>query len=330
MKRREMANQELAQIVQLRRAGGSWVKIQRETGITRRTAKRAYDKWERSENMEALKGARKDVAVAMFHDHMNDVVRLGAHLVINLSLPHLPDLIKTNAQWQQDLLPPYIPSETGDALSQVNLYRTGDLQLDTRSNERLLQSLMVHTSGKVRWNALDQWKEASDNCITVRDKLQKEASELVKSHLQQERERNRLPNIKDIKEESGEDDPVKRMAEAVLRAIWQGILRDQLDQDSLFEIVSRGREPAQVILVKVRGQTVLQFTRRNTDNTSLGEGVKRTCQSTYKALYQGKLVGSLQHDLKKMKEIRDELEETLNPLTLRPIILGTRCDLCPA
>jgi len=34
--------------------------------------------------------------------------------------------------------------------------------------------------------------------------------------------------------------------------------------------------------------------------------------------------------MKTMKEAVKELEESLNPLMLRPMIIRTECDLCPA
>ena len=64
-----MSDEQLTQLINLKRAGSSWVKIQRETGINRRTAKRAYDKWHRSQNLDVFKEARKDAAAQAFRVH---------------------------------------------------------------------------------------------------------------------------------------------------------------------------------------------------------------------------------------------------------------------
>ena len=45
---------------------------------------------------------------------------------------------------------------------------------------------------------------------------------------------------------------------------------------------------------------------------------------------KGDIIQTLIDDVSGVKKAIVELEEMLNPLVLRPLILRTRCDLCPA
>ena len=341
MRRRELSEEELTQVINLKRAGSSWVKIQGETGINRRTAKHAYDKWERSQSLQELKEARKDVAAKAFLDHLKSLTTLAGSLVTNLSVPSSPDMMTKNAEqffawlWHQNLLwrGVYTSAETQERynLSQINVYTMGDPQCFLRGdpqfnsleNQLLFKSLQDHTRGEeVRWQALDEWRKARDNCVKVLGKLRKEPRVLVKNFLNLERQSNLLDRIK---EESKEDDPVKQMAEAVLKGIWQCILEDRLDQESpLVQAVSRRLE----IVVKVGDKKLFTFTDK-----SLAEKVTHICNLVADSLCKGeksRMVESLQKDVREMKKASEELRETLNPVKLTPMILRTRCDLCPA
>ena len=45
MKKIVLSHNQLEQVLNLREKGISWVKIEKETGIARRIAKRKYDEW---------------------------------------------------------------------------------------------------------------------------------------------------------------------------------------------------------------------------------------------------------------------------------------------
>ena len=164
MRRRDLSEEELAQVIKLRRAGSSWVKIQSKTGINRRTAKRAYDKWQRSQSMEELREARKDVAAEEFREHKNSLITLAGSLVVALSVPSRPDEMKTNAEqffselWEQDLLQRWVnlPSETREYYLMSQEHKR-DMQFNFRKNQLLFNSLQEHTRGEgIRWEALEE------------------------------------------------------------------------------------------------------------------------------------------------------------------------------
>lgn len=331
MRRKHWSQEELDNVIRLRQAGTSWLRIQNETGIHRRTAKRAYEKWERSQSTDELKLARQEVAAAEFRTHMESLIRLAGSLVTNLRVPFLlADMEKNTEQffswlWQQDLLQRYISSET-----QVNVYtmgdtqsfRIGDPQSYRREKEMLFESLKVHTREEVRWNTLDEWGRARDNCIKVLSKLRKAVQEVVDNFLNLEQKSNLVGRIK---EESVDDKPIERMREAVLMSIWQGVREDKLDQE-LIRMVARSSETQGIL--KVGDKTLLRLNDRNSMEEAL-----RICNLAVTNLSKGEkshIVESLQDEVRVLERATEALHEKLNPLRLTPMILRTRCDLCPA
>jgi hypothetical protein len=98
MRRRHVSPEELAMIIRLRHENASWLKIQRETGVPRRIGQRAYVQWGRSQASEELKEARKDVAAQAFREHMDSLVTLATSFVMNLEVPHLPELMDKDSE----------------------------------------------------------------------------------------------------------------------------------------------------------------------------------------------------------------------------------------
>ncbi len=336
MVRRHWSQEELDKLIRLRQAGASWLKIQNEIGIHRRTAKRTYENWERSQSLQELKEARKDVAAAEFRTHMESLVRLAGSLVTNLSVPSSPaDMEKNTEQffswlWQQDLLQRYISSEIQAnifTMGDKQRFHIGDPQSYRREKELLFESLKVHTRGQVSWDILDnRWKQARDNCSKIVRRLPKETSEVVNNFLNQERQ---IDLLRSLKQESREDNPVKQMAEAVLREIWRAILQDKLGEEKpWFQTVLRGKGTPQEINIKSESETV--FTFFGDTNIGLAKELTRICELAAKNLCKGDTVHKLRDEVRNMKKASEELREMLNPIRLRPMILRTRCDLCPA
>lgn len=342
MKKRELSPIELKKVVELRQLGAKWTEIQQETKVERRAARRAYEEWQRDREMRDQEAARFRVAAEAFHEHVNDLVRLAGSLMTNLSVPFaLADMEKNTEQffswlWQQDLLQRYyISPET-----EVNVYTMGDRQafhigdpqVYRREKELLFESLKVHTREQVRWgDVLDnRWGKARDNCAKIVPKLRKETSEVVKNFVTQEQEANFLQRIKQA---GREDHPMECMVEAVLNEIWRAIPRDELDNEGpSFQTVLGHMGSPQDIDVKVKSRardgTVVTFI--GITNESLGDNVTHICNWAYDNLRARDMVQNLHREVREMEKASDELREMLNPVKLRPMILRTRCDLCPA
>ncbi len=345
MKKIELTPEELDRVIKLKKLGTSWLRIQHETGINRRTAKRAYETWKHSQSPEVLREARKDVAAKAFLDHLKSLTTLAGSVVTNLSVPSsIADMEKNAEQffawlWQQNLLwrGVYVSSEPQERynLSQMHIYTMGDPQcflmgdpqFNILENQLLFKCLQDHTRGEgIRWDALEEWKGTRDKCAKIVPKLRKETSEVVNNLLKQERETNFLLRVK---EESREDDPAKKMAEAVLREIWRDIhQKKQEAEGSWFQTISKGRGPYFEVYVRSRDETVLNFS--GVTDKSLAEKVTSICNSAANKLHRGEMVESLQDEVRTMKDATEKLREILNPVKLTPLILRTRCELCPA
>jgi len=146
---------------------------------------------------------------------------------------------------------------------------------------------------------------------------------MVTNFLKLERETNLLQIIK---EKSRERNPVEQMVEAALNAIWRDILEDKLGQ-TLVETVS-GSGGSQS-MVRVGYETFFLFD----DNITLAQKLTHIGNLVVNNLEKGEksdMVKSLQNEVRIMKKASEELREMLNPVKLTPLILRTRCDLCPA
>lgn len=334
MRRTQLSNDELDKVLRLRQIGTNWSKIQHETGIHRRTAKHAYEKWQQSQTPQELKDARKEVAAKALFDHLHSLITLAAFLVTNLRVPPGPS-IETNAErffdglWQSLLWQDAYAEERYNlgqgyvyAAGAPQCYLIGDSQTKVLQNKLLFRSLQEHTAGgEAPWQALSKWKMARDNCVQLLPELRKETREVVKNFVDQERQSKLLHNLEEA--DIG-DDPVNLMAETVLTAIWGADVEDELEQQT--PIQARLFKSGSAIMV--RNETFLRLT-----DERVAEQVTRICNRAYTNLVKGhesRRVKSLRDSVGTMKKAADELCERLNPVTLTPVILRTRCSLCPA
>jgi len=108
------------------------------------------------------------------------------------------------------------------------------------------------------------------------------------------------------------------MAESVLHAIWQNIADGTLDPEKPeiefgFDSVDR------IVTIP--------------DEKGLYEkvaGILSQVAETFCIERKEDIIQPLLGDVSRMNAVINALEEMLNPLVLRPLILRTRCDLCPA
>jgi len=333
MRKRELSENELSKVIKLRQSGTSWLKIESGTGIPRRAAKRAYENWSRNQSMQEVKEARKEVAAEEFRKHMNYLIKLTESLINHLGVPPSADLATSSEHslaffYQHDILRELEPPDLAE-INEVSLglsagVESYERQRIVRQNQLLFKSLQEHTREKVRWEAFDDWKQSRDNCAKIVADLREESRQVVANYLKQV-----TGLLHKIKEQSGEKDADYRMAQAALEALWQGIVDEATDKGwPLIEVVSRGNRTAQIPSVSIGKQTVLTLTE-----TDLAIKVAKICNQTTTTLRQGQkaeMVQELAREIRRMRRLTTELVERLDSLLLRPLILRTRCDLCPA
>jgi hypothetical protein len=320
MGRRQLPAEELDKVVRLRQGGASWLKIQRETGIHRRTAKRAYDKWERSKSSEELKEARKDVAVQAFSEHINYLIKLAEALV---SVLHIPETLRGLNNADEALVQLWMRNIQGE-LELSHKPGTVEIEHVVRRNRMIFKALQEHTRGKVRWEALEEWKQARNNAVEYSKKLRLEAKEIIKNIL------NNQPDLeKRMKTIIRGNEVIEKISDGVTENIWRGILAGKPEEVHVWEgtsLVSKGR-------VELRFYKGDSDTRLELNDTKLAKDVLKVCRWAANNLQEGNksdLVRKLTDEVHRMQDRTEELKVGLDELLLRPIILRTRCDLCPA
>ena len=316
MRKRYVADEEMNHILKLKQAGASWLRIQKETGIPRRTAKLAYEEWERTKSGEEIKRARTEVAAEEFRYHLEDLIALAQVFVRSLYIPMPMSKIDNTDEiletlWKQDIRKEHRGS----------LGITEERQI-IRENKMLFRSLQDHTRGKVRWQTFEEWKEALARYIGHCSSLQAEARQVLDNILNQHREfKSKLLTAgKGIK-------PAEYMTRGVVEAVWRAFLARKVEEAEAFiSTRSFGEHAADVYFGKEASTTSLRL-----DDAKLAEEVADVCRQAARnvSMKELPLVGEIKRDTDTLDKKSKELEEMLNDLVLRPEILRTRCDLCP-
>jgi hypothetical protein len=320
MGRRQLPAEELDKVIRLRQGGASWLKIQRETGIHRRTAKRAYDKWERSKSSEELKEARKDVAAQAFSEHINYLIKLAEALV---SVLHIPETLRGLDNADEALVQLWMRNIQGE-LKLSHKSGTVEIEHVVRRNRMIFKALQEHTRGKVRWEALEEWRQARNNAVEYSKKLRLEAKEVIKNILN-----NQADLEKRMKTRIRGNEVIEKISDGVTENMWRGILAGKPEEMHVWEgtsLVNKGR-------VELRFYKGDSDTRLELNDAKLAKDVLKVCRWAANNLQEGNksdLVRKLTDEVHRMQDRAEELKVDLDELPLRPIILRTRCDLCPA
>ena len=323
MKRKELTNDELNKVIRLRQAGNNWMEIQRRTAIGRHIARRAYEDWERKQWADELRGVRVKVAQDDFEDHIDKLTTLAESLFNRLDVPSSPEInVDANELienlWYRDIFKEHRRYQS------IGGNRERETRRNLRRNRLLFESLQNHTRQQVRWEALDEWKRAWNNCFEALPKLNQEARQTIVNFLNQES--GSIGRIEAGCESKGVLD---WMVKAVMNLTWYVILHGNLNGPfPQVHFISVENQVTKTTILAVEETDGLGF-----PDAKLGEYVKKICNQTVYNLCkadQSAVVESLVNKVNTMKKAADELEEALETLKLRPLILRTRCDLCPA
>jgi hypothetical protein len=322
VRKREVSRDELNLIIALRERDTSWLKVQKETSVPRHIAKRAYEQWQRSQAQELLSEVRKKVAAEEFRKHLDVLTKLADSLVLSLRIPASPfgtmkaeELL--NTVWQRDLSnnERTVQAETGD-LGDRNQRQT------ERRNRMLFQSLQEHTRGKVRWEALDEWKKSWDNCIDYLSNLNSKCREVMDGYLSQKKDLTKaFPDTNSLREVQD------KMSETVLELVWRGNPGYDHKKKPKWFYVKKYQEGVFKVFAQGHPEIVYNFGTQN-----LGRDVADVCDLAAFNLFktQSTILEKINHELNTIRKNIDDLEIMLDPLRLRPLILSSRCELCPA
>jgi hypothetical protein len=315
MKKRELSPVELKKVVELRQLGAKWTEIEREIKIDRRASKRAYEEWERDKIIKEQEAARFRVAAEAFHEHLDDLVRLAESLVNTLQMPEMLRGLDSADEaldrlWMRNIQGEY---ESSPGLSENS-------ELVVRRNKMLFKSLQEHTLEKVRWESFEKWKQARNIAAGYSKELRLQAIEAITGILN-----TRLDLNERLKNAIGASDVPEKISDGVRETIWRGILTGEPDQMHVTEGANKWR----VWLGFYKGDVE---TRLDLLDLELANEVLNMCRETVTNLREGTkshLVERLTDQIHQMRDRTEELQVGLDALVLRPIILRTRCDLCP-
>lgn len=312
MRKRFVSYDELNRIIRLKHSGASWQKIQDQTGVPRRSAKQAYEDWHRSQAIEELKAARVVVATEELRKHVDQLIDITNSLAVGLRVPLKPEeTLKAeefvNSLWEQKYVEPKGSQE--DKTKEERERRRF-----VRECQMLLKSLQDHTREKVHWKLLDQWKEAWNRCIVHLSGLEKYIKVVADEIVSKDTD----GIIDSINKKRETDTAAQQMAQAVLNVIWQSIINGTLDPEN----------PKIILSYKSINDSVDILIEKE-----LFEGLDAILRPVAEEFCTNKkqiIIKPLIDDVLRMNETINKFEEMLNPLILRPLILRTRCELCPA
>ena len=189
----------------------------------------------------------------------------------------------------------------------------------------LLRSLKDRTVEQVQWQVLEEWKGACDACLNTLEKLRTNAQKTVTSILGNQE----LKLRNEIKKSGAGEALIEDMAKGVVEALWRGIRDGEPEKShNLIRTKVAKEVSTQVLFGESASITMIELVDNN-----LAKEVERVCKWTTKNLYiewKETLVDPLKNGFDTMKKAIEELDKMLNPLILRPMILRTRCELCPA
>ncbi len=317
MIRKVFTQETIDKVINLRQKGYSWLKIQKEMEIPRRAAKRLYGEWEQSQSLEDLKTARKDVAAEELRKHLDTLVDFAEFLVGSLDAPKSPNEDRPAETVFDELLKRHIHSPPEP-------HRTNRIAMARierripRQNRMLLKSLQEHTGRKANWKVIEEWKQNWNDCIATLTELKKKTNDVTGNYLKLN------PGFEDkLLKETGRKDAIERILEAVLQAAWWGATMGSMEKEDASFIVPPN-EKNKVIF----GQNKKDV-RLTLPDAKLAEDVARICTQTTKNIFLEGITDQLRARFNAIENKVLELEEMLDPLVLRPLILRNQCGLCP-
>jgi len=317
MRRKEVSAKELAKIVSLRQNNSSWLTIEKETDVPRRIAQRAYRDWERSQVRDEFKAARQTVVAEELRNHLASLKKLALVLVGHFEIP------RPSAEGE-----PQSAKQSLDFLLKndiVGEYGVYGLPSDLRrkaypyypQNQMLLKSLQDHTDQKLN---LRNWESAYDTCWAHQAKFVEELRQILSNILNVD-----LKLAEAIASKKGKI--IRRLLDGLIYLLWESILAGKVELEELVPLIKvslRGEGRAEVVFGNLAGGVIVP-------NDDVGTQAREACIWVIKNLLaqREKIIDPLLEDVKTMKRVNDDLAKILNPLTLVPDILHSKCDLCP-
>lgn len=324
MKKVTLSDGQMEQVVKLRGSGLNWSKVQEKTGIPRRIAKREYEESQKKISQKQLDLVRKEVVAQEYQAHLDLLAQFAISLVDVLGIPEAIADLRSADEVMTNLI-----SKDNYKEHEFLGIRFGDHQRERRvvsMNTLLFKSLRAHTLGKVHWEMLDEWKAARDSCIDKLDVIRKELGTVLENILRQR------PQLKKMLDATKRTDVLTHIVDDILANIWLSeVLGDVggVTASRGASLLNKGTAWID-FHKKAPEHTRLTFSsgdRKN--NEDLAKGIAEVSNQAIYTIRTLEFISKVKSEVDRMQNTANELETTLNPLVLRPLILHSRCDICP-
>jgi hypothetical protein len=318
MRKIDITDEQLRQIVALREKGHSWIYIERVTGIPRRAAQHRFKEFQKSRLAIEVSEARKEFSKEEFGRHVDALTNLAAALQFAMALPEWPE-IETSAKDKLDGLlgieiPPVNPVHP-------TILDATKITARRRRNQRLLDALKQHTAKEAPWERIEEeWAVAWDACRKLLPQFVEEADKVFRALLEE------APGQKEqIKEYAARKDGVGDIAKWIPRCPWRLMTVGDEDWGEAFSIREGVGTKKDLFELRCGSDQVTTFSNKASAETAL-----KICRQAMKRIKALPVAKDLKAEVAKVQSVVEEFQDRFDAVELRPVILRTRCALCPA
>ncbi len=310
--RPRVTGQQITDMVRLHRQGWSISAIARSVGCHRQTVRGHLT--ERQADVLAEE-VRKQAVTEDLQKHLDDLIECGASLRSHLTIPDSP----TEDRDVAAVLTPLLPKALPQGLDSVSQKARREQRQKDRRNRMLLLSLQEHTREKGWWQAFEEWQQVWDICIEGLRGVREQAPKVVGNYLSQKAE-------EEVGEKSGKEDILDSIVYGVLWAAWCVGTASELEEElelRNFQVVLEGQR------LRIRTGGYYLSPIFDEAETALAQEVAEVCNNALQDLYPRYMVDEILGMLHRMDEKIEVIDDALDPFILRPLLVRTRCELCP-
>jgi len=312
--RRKITEEEIREMIRLRRQGKSISAIARALGCHRKTVRDRLG--ERYGDILADE-IKKQLLTDEQQKHLDGLIEFADSLRSHLTVPDSPTEDRDVVAVLDPLLPKDLPQGLGSASREA---RRKQRQTE-RKNKMLFESLRQHTSGKGWWQAFEEWQQAWGTCTKGLEEVNKQVPEMVEDLLNQRR-----ANLKEeVEKVTRNEDVLERIAEGVIWEAWKVATASNPEEE--LKLRNFRVLPAAQQFRVTTGSRELRLTFSETES-ALAQEVATVCNLALQNLYPRYMADEIQGMRHTMDEKIEEIDDALDPFILRPLLVRTRCTLC--
>lgn len=309
-----VTDDQVRRMVELDRQGESISAISRAVGCHRQTVK-AYLAGRRGDIL--ADEIKKQLLTDEQQKHLDDLTQFAASLVGLLTIPDSPKEDRDVVAVLDTLLPKDLPQGLHSASREA---RRKQRQTE-RQNKMLFESLRQHTGGKGWWQAFEEWQQAWGTCVSALAEIREEAPKVVEDFM------NQKPGLKEkVEGKTGKKNVLERIVDVLLWPAWE-VATASNPEEELERRKFRVLPAAQEFRV-ITGTYELRLIFSETE-AALAQEVATVCNLALQNLYPRYMADEIQGMRHRMDEKIEEIDDALDPFILRPLLVRTRCELCP-